>query len=240
LDEKHYLRFFPVWFELRGNSGTVLSQTKALATAARLRHEPRLHTLVQQQLQWHVGRNPFAQSLMFGEGYDYAPQYTAMSGDMVGSLPVGIQSRKHFDLPYWPAANCYNYKEVWVHPSSRWLAIMADLALDRVGLKPKSRKLEILERALVSVDGTRTQFVAELRGKGKHQVALRASNLDIESAPEQIVSLSNGHPQQVQWSVQVLNPKEPVVAVVVPNGDLRQSRDHVSQRPVPPVRRATP
>jgi hypothetical protein len=229
-----------VWFELRGNSGTVLSQTKALSTAARLRHDPHLDTLVQQQLQWHVGRNPFAQSLMFGEGHDYAPQYTAMSGDMVGSLPVGIQTRKPFDLPYWPAANCYNYKEVWVHPSSRWLAILADLAPDRTGPKAKAKRLEILERALVSVEGTRTRFVAELRGKGKHQVALRASNLDIESAPEQIVSLSNGHPQQVQWSVRVLNPKEPIVAVVVPNGDSHQSRDYVSRRLVAPIGRVSP
>jgi hypothetical protein len=65
---------------------------------------------------------------MYGEGYDYAPQYTAMSGDMVGTLPVGIQTRANNDVPYWPAANCYNYKEVWVHPSSRWLWLMCDLA----------------------------------------------------------------------------------------------------------------
>lgn len=29
-------------------------------------------------------------------------------------------------MPYWPAQNCYNYKEVWVHPSSRWLWLMDD------------------------------------------------------------------------------------------------------------------
>jgi len=240
LDDKHYLRLFPVWFELRGNSGTVLSQTKALSTAARLRHEPSLQSLVQEQLQWHVGRNPFAQSLLFGEGHDYAPQYTAMSGDMVGSLPVGVQTRKHFDLPYWPAANCYNYKEVWVHPSSRWLAIMADLAQGRSEPTPKSKRVEILGRSLVRVDGTQTRFVAEVRGKGAHQVLLRASNLSIEGALEQTVVLSRGQPRQVQWTVRILNPKEPVVAVVVPDGDLRQSRDYVSRRRVAPISRASP
>jgi len=240
LDDKHYLRLFPVWFELRGNSGTVLSQTKALSTAARLRHEPRLLSLVQEQLQWHAGRNPFAQSLMFGEGHDYAPQYTALSGDMIGSLPVGVQTRKHFDLPYWPAANCYNYKEVWVHPSSRWLAIMADLASDRSGPKAKSKRLEILGRALSLVEGTQTRFVAEARGKGAHQLLLRASNLAIEGSPEQTVVLSEGKPRQVQWAVRILNPKEPVVAIVVPDGDSRQSRDYVSQRAVAPVGRASP
>ena len=128
LDETHYLRRFPVWFDFRGNSGTLLSQTKALSTAARLRGSLELADLVQKQLQWHVGRNPFCQSLMFGEGHDYAPQYSAMSGDIAGSLPVGIQTRGDRDLPYWPAANCYNYKEVWVHPAARWLWIMRDAA----------------------------------------------------------------------------------------------------------------
>ena len=128
LDENHYLRLFPVWFDFRGNSGVLLSQTKALSAAARLRGSVDLADLVQRQLQWHVGRNPYCQSLMYGEGHDYAPQYTAMSGDMVGSLPVGIQTRGNRDLPYWPAANCYNYKEVWVHPAGRWLWIMRDAA----------------------------------------------------------------------------------------------------------------
>ena len=128
LGEKHYLRLFPVWYGLRGNHGTLLSQTKGLSMAAHTRRNPELADLCQKQLQWVVGRNPFVQSTMYGEGYDYAPQYTISSGDMVGSLPVGIQTNVHSDKPYWPADNCYNYKEVWVHPSSRWLWLMCDLA----------------------------------------------------------------------------------------------------------------
>jgi hypothetical protein len=127
LDERYFIRLFPVWTAFRGNFGTVLSQTKALSTAAQLRNDLTLADLCQKQLQWVVGRNPFSQSTMYGEGYNYAPQYTAMSGDMTGSLPVGIQTRRNGDKPYWPAANCYNYKEVWVHPSSRWLWLMSDL-----------------------------------------------------------------------------------------------------------------
>jgi hypothetical protein len=68
------------------------------------------------------------ESLMWGEGYDYAPQYTAMSGDIVGSLPVGIQSHGDADAPYWPTENCHNWKEVWVHPVGRWIWILNDLA----------------------------------------------------------------------------------------------------------------
>ncbi len=128
LDDQHALRRFPCWPEFRGNLGVQLSQAKALSTAARLLDDAGLRTLAEEQLHWALARNPFAQSLMFGVGHDYAPQYTAMSGDIVGTLPVGIQSRGDSDEPYWPVANCYNYAEVWVHPGSRWLAIMADLA----------------------------------------------------------------------------------------------------------------
>lgn len=50
-----------------------------------------------------------------------------MSGNLVGSLPMGIQTHFNRDVPYWPAENCYNWKEVWVHPSARWLGILAEL-----------------------------------------------------------------------------------------------------------------
>ena len=122
-----YLRSFPVWFARRGNFGILLSQAKALSAVSRLRGDSAGLDLAQRQAQWIVGRNPFAQSTMYGEGYDWAQQYSVSSGDFVGSLPVGMQSRGTTDLPYWPSQNMYVYKEVWVHPSSRWLWLMADL-----------------------------------------------------------------------------------------------------------------
>jgi len=125
-----YLRIFPVWFARRGNFGVLLSQAKALAASARLRGDSIALDLAQRQAQWIVGRNPFAQSTMYGEGYDWAQQYSVSSGDFAGSLPVGMQSRGTTDLPYWPSQNMYVYKEVWVHPASRWLWLMADLVGD--------------------------------------------------------------------------------------------------------------
>jgi hypothetical protein len=122
-----YLRNFPVWFARRGNYGVLLSQTKALSATGRLRGDSAALDLAERQLEWVVGRNPFAQSTMYGEGYDWAQQYSVSSGDFVGSLPVGMQSRGTTDLPYWPSQNMYVYKEVWVHPAARWLWIMADL-----------------------------------------------------------------------------------------------------------------
>lgn len=126
--EHHYVRLFPVWFEFRGNHGTVLSENKGVSSAAQLRGSMELATLAQQQLEWVMGRNPFVQSTMWGEGYNYAPQYSAMSGDIVGSLPVGIQSHADADAPYWPTENCHNWKEVWVFPVARWFWLMRDLA----------------------------------------------------------------------------------------------------------------
>jgi Glycosyl hydrolase family 9 len=130
-----YLRAFPVWFARRGNFGVLLSQAKALAVSARLRGDSAALDLAQRQAQWIVGRNPFVQSTMYGEGYDWAQQYSVSSGDFVGSLPVGMQSRGTTDLPYWPSQNMYVYKEVWVHPAARWLWLMADL----VGHNPTHR-----------------------------------------------------------------------------------------------------
>ncbi len=122
-----YLRAFPVWFARRGNYGVLLSQAKALAVAARVRKDSAGLDLAQRQAQWIVGRNPFTQSTMYGEGHDWAQQYSVSSGDFVGSLPVGMQSIGDTDLPYWPAANMYVFKEVWVHSTSRWLWLMEDL-----------------------------------------------------------------------------------------------------------------
>jgi len=290
LDEKHCLRFFPVWFDFRGNSGILLSQTKALSAAARLRGSVELADLVQQQLQWHVGRNPFCQSLMFGEGHDYAPQYTAMSGDMVGSLPVGIQTRGNRDLPYWPAANCYNYKEVWVHPASRWLWILHDAAgpaLVSGQAEPKSvlsvefEESKTHQRFLVKPDrktgrfnlrlptgqyvarhGEREKVVTLLPDEryqvdlrqlfdfsvvaetladgaviitvraqleGPHRFALRTQNLAIHE-PEQSVELKLSQSKTLKWHGRKVSPKEPWVAVVVPDGNLAERKEIISMR----------
>jgi hypothetical protein len=128
LGDGHYLRLLPVWMDYRGHFGTILPQTQALANAAHLRGDLEAAQLCEQQLEWIIGRNPFAQSTMWGEGYDFAPQDTPSSGNMVGSLPVGIQSRGDKDAPYWPVQNTWTYKEVWVHPVGRWIWAMRDLA----------------------------------------------------------------------------------------------------------------
>jgi len=128
LGDGNYLRLFPVWMDYRGNNGTVLSRTQALAKAAHLRGDLEVEQLCQRQLEWVIGRNPFSESTMWGEGYDFPPLYTPMSGDIVGGLPVGIQTRGDSDVPYWPVQSTWTYKEIWQNPVARWIYLMRDLA----------------------------------------------------------------------------------------------------------------
>ena len=123
----YFLRMFPIWTVRRGHFGVLLSQAKALAAVAQLRGDTEAADLAGRQVEWVLGRNPFSESGMYGEGYDFPPQYSERSGDIVGSLPVGIETRANNDEPYWPVQNCFNYKEVWVHPVARWFWLMQDL-----------------------------------------------------------------------------------------------------------------
>jgi hypothetical protein len=191
--EHHYVRLFPVWFEFRGNYGTMLTQANGIAKAAHLRGNLELAGLAERQLQWVVGRNPFAQSTMWGEGYDYAPQYTAMSGDIVGSLPVGIQSHGDADAPYWPTENCHNWKEVWVLPVARWIALMREVegpALVTGTVEPGSaRAVELRETAT----GRITRAVPDA-ATARFRVLVSAGEYEVSAGGERraIVALAGG------------------------------------------------
>ena len=129
LGESTYLRRFPVWFDFRGNSSVLLSEAKALSTAAQLRRDLDAEDLAQKQAQWIIGRNPFSSSLMYGEGYDWTPLYSVRSGQMVGALPVGIETKGYSDAPYWPTQICWTYKEVWTAPVGQWIWLMQDISV---------------------------------------------------------------------------------------------------------------
>ena len=126
LNERYYVRRFPVWTTFRGNSGTTLTQAKALAVVANFLKDKELLDIVYHTFDWHLGVNPFAQSLMYGEGYRFTALFSRASGNMVGGLPVGVQSHFNRDIPYWPTEVGYTWKEVWVHPSTRWLMLASD------------------------------------------------------------------------------------------------------------------
>jgi len=49
-----------------------------------------------------------------------------LPGEMVGEMPVGIQTRYNEDVPYWPQANNATYKEVWMTTAGKWLSLTAE------------------------------------------------------------------------------------------------------------------
>jgi len=123
----YYVRRFPVWFSFRGNSAIHLGMGKAAALIGSYFKDRELTDIGREQLYWGSGKNPFCQSLMYGEGKRYAQQDANYPGEMTGEVPVGIQTMGNEDIPYWPAGNNATYKEVWLTPAGRWLSIMASL-----------------------------------------------------------------------------------------------------------------
>lgn len=44
-----------------------------------------------------------------------------------GVLLVSIQTKDENDTPYWPVQSMWTYKEIWVHPVSRWVWLLNDV-----------------------------------------------------------------------------------------------------------------
>jgi hypothetical protein len=126
LDDEHYLRVFPVWFSFKGNAAVHLSTGKAAALCGKFLNDSELINIAEQQLFWIVGKNPFGQSLIWGEGSNYPQQYTALPGETVGEIPVGMQSRFNEDKPYWPQFNTATYKEVWGGSAMKWFMLISE------------------------------------------------------------------------------------------------------------------
>jgi len=127
LDKEHYLKRFPVWFSIfNGNTAIHLSTGKAAAICGNFLKDEELLNIGREQLYWTVGKNPFGQSLIYGEGHNYPQQDSFTSGEIVGEMPVGIRSLGNEDIPYWPQTNTSCYKEVWVTSAGKWLTLLSE------------------------------------------------------------------------------------------------------------------
>ena len=127
LDKEHYLKRFPVWFSIfNGNTAIHLSTGKSAAICGNFLKDEELLNIGREQLYWTVGKNPFGQSLIYGEGYNYPQMNTFSSGEMTGEMPVGIRTLGNDDIPYWPQTNNACYKEVWVTSAGKWLSLIAE------------------------------------------------------------------------------------------------------------------
>lgn len=127
LSDDVYLRIFPVAIQRRGYHATLLSKTKAVSIIGKVLNRDDLKQIACEQMEWILGKNPFASSTMYGEGHNYHPLYVAFSPQLVGALPVGIKTLGDHDIPYWPTVNNAVFKEIWGHTTGKYLWVLADL-----------------------------------------------------------------------------------------------------------------
>ncbi|MDR2806075.1 MAG: glycoside hydrolase family 9 protein [Dysgonamonadaceae bacterium] len=127
LDGEHYLMRFPVGFGIfNGNLAVHLSMGKAAAVCGNFLKDEELLRIGKEQMAWTAGKNPFGQSLIYGEGWNYSQMDSFSSGEITGGMPVGVRSLDNEDVPYWPQVNNACYKEVWVTSAGKWLSLLSE------------------------------------------------------------------------------------------------------------------
>ena len=131
LGDAYAIRTFPIWKDhvFHGSTNFHLSQAWALASAAALLQDRDAMGLVQEQLEWTLGRNPFSSSLMYGVGYNYAPNFVYCTHNIVGALPVGIDCFQG-DAPFWNGTANATSHEIWIEPVSRFVGTLATFLQD--------------------------------------------------------------------------------------------------------------
>lgn len=127
LSKTFFLRRFPVAYQFRGFHGILIGKAKAAFVLAELLHDTELRAIATRQLEYIVGYNPFAMSTIYGDGYDYPPLYGAYAGDVVGAVPVGIETFENEDEPYMPMQVNATYKEIWTNTTAGVMALTAHL-----------------------------------------------------------------------------------------------------------------
>ena len=128
LTDEFYIKRFPILFNIfNGNNAIILSTAKAAAICSNMFNDPQLKQMALDQLYWISGKNPFNQSMIYGEGANFPPLDSFSSGDIVGAMPVGIKTVGDEDVPEWPEINNACYKEVWVTTAGKWLSLLSEL-----------------------------------------------------------------------------------------------------------------
>ncbi len=226
LNDEYVLRTFPIWRDrtFHGSTNVQLSSTWALAEAAKLRNDAEGMKLVGQQLEWVLGTNPFGQSLMYGVGYDFAPQFVYILSGTVGGLPVGMDSRAG-DKPYWPATNSATFKEMWIEPVNRFMgavSVYSSQGQSVTSNQPSGKNIEIDAETVQSANG-KVSITVTLTGNGKHEIEIKSFNAEGNIASKQI-ELSGKKAEKIQFELTVADQGKPYVVVITAdkNPDLRK------------------
>ena len=142
-----------------------------------------------------------------------------------------MQSRGISDVPYWPTANMYVYKEVWVHSTGRWLWLMSDLLGSGPSAPPGfTVATTTAANGDVTVRLTSTGSTARTL---ERTFELRAENLVVDR-PVRSVSGRAGTPVTIEWKGKPKAAGVPWVAVVVPDGDVSRRREVFEVEPARP------
>lgn len=213
LNENYAIRTFPIWGDHVFHGGTAchMSNSWAYAEAVSLVNDTEGMDVVKSQLEWVLGRNPFCQSLMYGVGYDFSPLFTFCTHNIVGALPVGVDSFKD-DEPYWiPTANA-TCKEIWVSPVSRFLGTLANYLADAGDGSPVEVEM--------NVEGN--VITADFKGEGKHKVELRLFNAtsDITNVDLDLTSSQN---VSSVFNLSVIDAEMPYVVALIVDGDVENA-----------------
>jgi hypothetical protein len=216
LNDDYVLRTFPIYANnlIHGSTNIHMSSTWALAEASRLRKDNEGMKLVGKQFRWIFGANPFGQSLMYGEGYDFAPYFAYCLKDLVGALPVGMDCMSG-DEPHWSATNKATYKEIWVEPVNRFLGAVSVYLSEYNNLPDENDSEETIQliSEIIPLDNNAVKVEVTATGSGTHELRFNSFNADIEIGKKEI-TLTKGNSEKMDFEMSIIDPGKPYVVVI--------------------------
>lgn len=193
-----------------------LSQGKGVAVGAHLRGDLDALQLAEEQMQWTLGRNPFSNSFMYGEGYDYIPLYTPMNGNVVGALPVGLPSTS-VDEPVWKAgSNMPSPHEQWIQTVNRFVWLAGDLLGSTILTGKSATEVSVLNETTnvltkMQPDGNgnfsttipQGKYIVTVDGMEHHVVALPNAKISINKMLDFVVTTNRNAENTKQVTITV-------------------------------------
>ena len=122
----------------------------------------------------------------------------------------------------------YVYKEVWVHPSARWLWMMEDL----MSGAPAARHAADSSMAVTAMTAANGEVTIRLTATGAQvkSLTVRADGLVVDRPTRSVAPRPAGAPLTIEWKARPKTAGMPWVAVVIPDGDIARRRE-VIERP---------
>lgn len=214
LNDNYAIRTFPIWNNelFHGGTSTHLSTTWALAEASLLRNDTEGMQLVSKQLEWTFGNNPFGQTLMYGVGYNFAPQFAYCTKNLVGSLPVGMDCMRD-DVPHWHGSNYATSKEMWIDPVNKIMGVFAAYTENYFQTEKTASDIKIE----VEKSRQNNSAIITIIGTGNHSIDIKTFNATTNISNKSI-SLTNKKPETINLDISIPDRSKPYVIVITVDG----------------------